>query len=149
MDFLPVSLNITGKKILIVGGGGVAFQKLQTLRKFTSAIALLAPVFSDEIIKSGFKRIKKEYSPKYLKGFFLVYACTDDKKLNARIKKDADKKRLLVNVADDPANCDFISSAIYKKGSMVVAVSSGGKNVKKTVEWRNGIKDYLNDHMPK
>lgn len=128
---------------MIVGGGKTALQKLRTLQRFTRSITVLAVVVSNEVKRSRFAYIEKKYNQRLLKGFFLVYACTNDNKLNARIRIDAHKKGLLVNVVDDPENCDFISPAIYKKGSMTVAVSSDGRNVKKSVEWRNKIRGVL------
>lgn len=142
MKFLPISINISGKKLLIIGGGKIAYQKLKSLKLFTRNITVLAPSVSAEIKKSGVSFIEKKYSARYLRGHFIAYACTDDRALNARIGREAREKGLLVNVADDPENCDFISPAIFKKGIMTVAVSSDGKNVKKSVELRNRISGW-------
>jgi precorrin-2 dehydrogenase/sirohydrochlorin ferrochelatase len=42
----------------------------------------------------------------------------------------------------------FISPAIIKKGAMTVAVSSNGQNVKKSVEWRNRLREFVNETWP-
>jgi siroheme synthase-like protein len=143
MKFLPVALNIAGKKILVVGGGAVALQKIKTLGRFTKNIVVTAPR-----ILGGIRRVAAEcrlrpFTPRDLKGVSLVYACTDDGKLNASVVLAARKRKIPVNVADDPANCDFISPAIYKTGCLSVAVSSDGKNVKKSVATRDIIEKYL------
>ena len=143
MKFLPVSLNIAGKKILIIGGGKIALQKLKTLRRFTKSITITAKKIRREIKQSGFACREKPYEAAVLRGANLVYACTDDRSLNARIKRDARKAGILVNVADDPALCDFISPALLKKGCMTIAVSSDGRNAKKSVALRNKIKDSI------
>lgn len=143
MKFLPVSLNISGKKILIVGGGSVALQKINGLMRFTKNIIVVAPVICDAIKRRALLYREKPYSRKALRGVSIVYACTNDKKLNAAVSSAARKKGIMTNAADDPENCDFISPAIYKKGRMSVAVSSDGKNVKKSIAWRDKIKDAL------
>jgi len=142
MKFLPVVLNISGKKILIAGGGKAAFQKIKVLRKFIKAenIKVVAPDILRGIKNSGCRYEGKRFSPADLNGVFLVYACTDDGRINAGIRREAHKRGILVNAVDDPEKCDFISPAIYKKGFMSVAVSSNGRNVKKTLEWRNRLK---------
>ncbi|MFA5928600.1 MAG: bifunctional precorrin-2 dehydrogenase/sirohydrochlorin ferrochelatase [Candidatus Margulisiibacteriota bacterium] len=140
--FLPVGLNLSRKKILIVGGGRTALQKIKMLGQFTNNILVVAPSILPEVgalVKCKLDRYNKKYLPKS----GLVYACTNDKVINARIKREANARHLLVNVVDDPALCDFISPAIHKAEEMTVAVSSDGKNVKKSVAWRDKIAEIL------
>lgn len=141
--YLPIFIALDDKKILVVGGGQVAWQKIRTLAKFSRTIIVLAPIISRAIAKLKIRLIRAAYCAKYLEGIDLVFACTNDRKLNARIKADANKKKILVNVIDDPSLCDFIMPAIYKKAEMTVAVSSNGQNVRKSVCWRNKIKRLL------
>ena len=143
MTFLPVCINITGKNILVVGGGRIAAHKLKTLLKFTNNIVALAPEISDEINNLNIEIIQKKYSPDFLNNFFLIYACTNNSKLNLTIKSDANKLGILVNVCDSPENCDFTSPAIFKQQNMSVAVSSNAEDVKKSIKWRNKIKKIL------
>ncbi len=143
--FMPVCLDITDKNILIVGGGPASFHKIQTIRQYTARITIVALCVCDEIRKAGYRIIEKAYEPGDLIGFHLVYACTNDKVTNAGISKDAKAKGIPVNVCDDPELSGFISPAIYKEGPMSVAVSSNGRDVKKSVEWRNKIREALSD----
>ncbi|MFA6922615.1 MAG: bifunctional precorrin-2 dehydrogenase/sirohydrochlorin ferrochelatase [Bacteroidales bacterium] len=138
--YLPVFLDITNKSILIIGGGKIAEQKLFSISAFTDKITILSKEINDNIKKTNFKKINKEYNTVDLYGFYIVYACTNNKEINAQIKSDAAKLNILVNVVDDPSLCDFISPAIYKEENITVAVSSSGTNVKKAIEWRNRIK---------
>jgi len=141
--FLPVCINITDKAILVVGGGRVAAQKLKTLLKYTRNITVCAPEIRPEIRTTGIRCLRQKYSPELLDKYRLVYACTDDKKLNRQIAADAGKRGILVNVADDPLYCDFISPAVFKQGDISVAVSSNGKNVKKSVRLRDRFRQIL------
>lgn len=128
----------------MIGGGKVAAHKLSTLLKFTTNVTILAPVINDEIIND--KRLNvniKSYERNDLSNFNIVYACTNDRKVNAVIKKDANDLGLLVNVADDPELCDFISPAIYKDNNITVAVGSNARDVKKAINIRNRIKILL------
>ena len=139
--YLPIFLNISGKGILIVGGGRVAEQKLNTLSQFTKNITVVAPELSAAIKRKKIHWVEKKYTKQDLDGHFLVYACTNDRKANQQIQRDAKKQGVLINVADDPELCDFISPAVYKKGAITVAVSSGGKNTKLAIAWRDQIKE--------
>ena len=143
MTFLPVCINITGKKILVVGGGKTAVHKLNTLVKYTRNITVLAPDIIDDIINLDVECIKKNYSSNFLNPFYIIYACTNNSRLNLKIKADANKLGILVNICDSPENCDFTSPAIFKQQNMSVAVSSNAENVKKSIKWRNKIKEIF------
>lgn len=140
--FLPVSLNITNKKVLIIGGGKVAAHKLSTLLKFTTNITILAPDITEQIKNDRrLNFIQKKYEKKDLLNFHLVYACTNDRQVNVQIKHDANSLNLLVNVADDPELCDFISPAIYKNENLTISVGSNAKDVKRAISLRDRIKE--------
>ena len=141
--FLPISLNITDKKILIVGGGKVAAHKMKLLSRFSMNLTILAPKICEAIATEKFKVIVKKYEAADLADYFLVYACTDNQELNKKIKSDANQRGLLVNVADNPALCDFVSPAIYKQDELTVAVGSNALNVKKSIAVRDKISEYL------
>jgi siroheme synthase-like protein len=141
--FLPISLNITDKKILIVGGGNIASQKIKLLLPFSRQITVIALKINDYIKELNLKSIEKEYESKDLDGFFLVYACTNLIELNKQVYRDAHEKNILINVVDNVPYCDFVSPAIYKDGNMTVSVGSNATNVMASVELRNRIKNYL------
>lgn len=147
MTFLPVSLNITEKRLLIIGGGKVAAHKMEILSRFTNNITVLAPEICDEIRESDFIVIKKKYHLSFLKGYHLVYACTNDHQLNKKIKQEANQLGILVNVADNPELCDFVSPAIYKDNELTVAVGSNATNVYQSIKIRDSIKDFLENNF--
>jgi precorrin-2 dehydrogenase/sirohydrochlorin ferrochelatase len=145
MAFIPVNINTTGRRILVVGGGKVAEHKLKTITKFACDITVIAPKIIPEIEDMGVRVIRQPYRKTFLKDAFLVYACTNDWEVNKQIKRDARQIGILTNVADDKKLCDFISPAVYKRGHMVVSVCSQGKDVKAAVALRDRIQRHLED----
>lgn len=144
--FLPLNIRVDNKKILFVGGGKIALHKIQTIEKYTRNITILAPEIIEELQGKGFTEVIKRYEPSDLDGYFLVYASTNDHEVNRRVRDDAEARGIMVNVVDNRELSDFISPAIIRKGEMTIAVSSNGQNVKKSVEWRNRLRDtVLND----
>jgi precorrin-2 dehydrogenase / sirohydrochlorin ferrochelatase len=141
--FLPLNIRVDNRKILFVGGGKIAMHKILTVGQYTSGITILAPWIHEELRGKGYTEILKEYEPSDLEGCFLVYACTNDNEVNRRIRDDASRLGILVNVVDNRELSDFISPAVIKRDEMTIAVSSNGQNVKKSVEWRNRIKALL------
>jgi precorrin-2 dehydrogenase/sirohydrochlorin ferrochelatase len=143
--YLPIHVNLENKSILIVGGGHVAFHKLKTLVKFTTSIVVVGKTILPELRQFPLAFHERAYGPQDLDGHFLIYACTNDHGLNHAIKREANARGLLVNVADTAGLCDFISPAVHQAGDVVVAVSSHGKNVRAAVAWRDRIKEWM-DH---
>ncbi len=146
--FLPLNIRVDNKKLLFVGGGKIAMHKIQTVEQYTGNITIIAPVISDELKGKGFTEIYKEYESSDLDGFFLVYAATNDTGVNRRIRDDAEARGIMVNVVDNRELSDFISPAIIKKDEMTIAVSSNGQNVKKSVEWRNRLREIVMNGLP-
>ena len=142
--YLPIFLDVSQKRVLLVGGGNVAQSKLETLIQFTRNILVVAPEINSGIQSlPGVTCMKQRYSKGVLNGVGVVYACTQDSAVNQQIQKDARKAGVLVNVVDNPLLSDFISPAVYKAGNMTVAVSSGGTNLKQTIAWRDRIHDFF------
>jgi siroheme synthase-like protein len=143
LQFLPISLNVTNKKILLIGGGKVATHKGTIMARFVQNVTVVAPEFTDEIRQLPFTFVQKEYEPTDLEGFFLVYVCTGDHELNAKIKSDAEALGILTSVCDAPLLCDFVSPAIHKEGHLTISVGSNAQDVYLSVNVRNQISELI------
>ncbi len=146
--FLPISVRVDNKNILFVGGGKIALHKIQTIEQYTRNITIVSPEIIDELKGKGFTEIYKTYEPSDLDGAFLVYASTNIEEVNRQVRDDAEARGIIVNVVDNRELSDFISPAIIKKGEMTVAVSSNGQNVKKSVAWRNWLREMIDQEWP-
>ena len=111
----PLFLELADKPCLVVGGGAVALRKAGALAECGARVVQVAP----EICGRGF-------ADGDIEGMTLVVAATDDPEVNRRVAELCKAKGTPVNVVDDPANCTFIFPAVFRKGPIVAAVSSGG-----------------------
>lgn len=142
-SFMPVAIDVKGKKVLLIGGGRIAHHKIQSLRQYADNIQVVALDVSDEIKAAGIPFVEKPYEPSDLKGATLVYACTNIRELNEQVLNDAHEKGILVNVVDNPSRCDFVSPAIYRKNYLSVAVTSNAQDVYESIALRDKIKHFL------
>ncbi len=145
LQFLPISINVTNKKILLVGGGKVATHKGTIMARFVNQVTVVAPEFTPEIKQLPFTFIEKEYDKGDLEGFFLVYVCTGNHELNAQIKADAQSLGILTSVCDAPMLCDFVSPAIHKEGNVTISVGTNGQNAYQSVAIRNQISELIKE----
>jgi siroheme synthase-like protein len=142
-NFLPISIDISDQKILIIGGGRNALKKIRILQRFNANIEILAEHIIDEILTSGIPWTRKSYQKNDLKGYLLVYSCTNNEILDRQIAIDGKEAGVLVNIHDNPSLCRFVSPAIYQDGNIRVAVSSNAEDVYESIRLRNLIQEYL------
>lgn len=140
---MPLAIDVKGKKILLIGGGRIAWHKIQSLQQYADNIQVVAPDVSEQIKAAGIPYQEKPYEPSDLKGSVLVYACTNISSLNEQVLNDAHELGILVNVVDNPSRCDFVSPAIYRKDYLSVAVTSNAQDVYESIALRNRIKEFL------
>jgi len=142
-NYLPISIDISDQKILIIGGGQSALKKIRILQRFNANLEVLAENIIEEIVISGIPWYKKSYEKNDLKGYLMLYSCTNNETLDRQIASDAREAGVLFNIHDNPSLCQFVSPAIYQDGNISVAVSSNAENVYESIRLRNEIKDYL------
>lgn len=141
--FFPISIDISDHKILIIGGGQNALKKIRQLQRFSANIELVAENIEDEVYSSGVICRRKSYEKSDLKGFLMLYSCTNNPELDRQIAEDGREAGVLVNIHDHPALCQFVSPAIYQDGNITVAVSSNAENVYESIRLRNLIQEFL------
>ena len=144
----PVNLLLKGRKCLVVGAGKIAARKIGNLMRVSADITVVSPDVSNEIkelvLKGAVSLIQREYHEGDTDGFFLVFAATDDKKLNARILKDCNHKKVLCCAIDENwKDGVFITPASVEKNGVTVSVSTDGAACRRT----RMIKENLSRHL--
>jgi precorrin-2 dehydrogenase/sirohydrochlorin ferrochelatase len=147
MRYYPVNLNIKGRLCVVIGGGRVAERKVKNLLVCGSRVRVVSPDLTDLLSKwvsqGKMDHTRSEYRASHLKGAFLVYAATSDRKVNAEIARDAARQKLLVNVADSPTESTFILPAVVRKREISIAVSTNGLSPAKAVRIRDRVKEFI------
>jgi len=130
MSYFPAFLKLDDKKILIVGAGYIAYEKLEHLLDFTKDIEIIAKEISDEmlgrIIKEGLNYRKRAYRLGDIKEFAVVIVAVDDIPLQDKIFKESKKYNCLCNAVDSVEYCDFIFPSYVKKDDLTIAISTSG-----------------------
>jgi uroporphyrin-III C-methyltransferase / precorrin-2 dehydrogenase / sirohydrochlorin ferrochelatase len=151
-DLYPVFLKMQHQPILIVGGGRVAEQKINSLLETKSDITVIAPEISPAIMKLvEEERIhlrQREFRDGDVGGFFIVIGATDDRKTQERIYSEARSKGIQVNIVDVPELCTFYLSSVFQKGDLKIAVSTNGKSPTLGKIIRNKIRNEFSNGYP-
>ncbi len=130
MGYFPLFINLSGRDVLVAGGGKVAERKARILREFDAAIRLVSPEATQgltELAGSGAIRfLRREYRTEDIDTAAIVVAATGDRTVNRQIHDDAVCKGIPVNVADDPELCTFFFPAIVRRDDFVVGITTSG-----------------------
>jgi siroheme synthase-like protein len=154
MALYPIFLETKGRPVLVIGGGHVGAEKVRGLLNGEADITLVSPTLIDELQQhkdaGRIKHIAREYRESDLDDgpWDFVMVATDDGKVNAEVAAAGKTRRLLVNAADDPANCDFILPAVVRKGKITLAASTSGASPALARRLREELDAYLTDDMP-
>jgi precorrin-2 dehydrogenase/sirohydrochlorin ferrochelatase len=132
MALYPIFLKLEGHKVLIVGGGMVAEQKIEAVLRSATDVTVLAPQVTDRIRlwaeQGRLKHVASEYQQGVAQGYFLVIACTDSEAINHAVYAEARQSGALANAVDDPGYCDFYAPAVVSRGEFQIAISTGGQS---------------------
>lgn len=130
MKLFPLFADVSGRAVLLVGGGSVAERKAELLVAANAKIDIVAPTLTAELAdlaRSGSVRhLARQFSAEQLDGRWLAIAATDDAVVNARVAAAAKAKHIFVNVVDDATLSSFHVPAIVDRSPLLVAISSGG-----------------------
>ena len=153
MALYPIFLETRGRPVLVIGGGNVGAEKVRGLINGEADITLVSPALIAELQEhkdaGRIKHIEREYRESDLDGTWdFVMVATDDGAVNAEVAAAGKKRRILVNAADDPANCDFILPAVVRKGKITLAASTSGASPALARRLREELDAYLTEDMP-
>ena len=127
---LPLIIRSQGLPVLVVGGGAVAERKVNILLEAGCAVTIIASEFTpslNSLAAPHLKRQQRDFQSGDCRGFPLVIAATHNPRLNEQIAREAQAAGSLVNVVDSPELCTVFFPALFSRGDLEVAVSTGGK----------------------
>ncbi|AIQ48982.1 siroheme synthase [Paenibacillus sp. FSL R7-0273] len=128
--YLPVMLDVSGQKIVVIGGGAVAERKVQSLLEAEAMVTVISPAVSAalaSLAEAGkLVWVGREYAPGDVPGAFLVYAASSDPAVNEAVAEECRALGLPVNVASHAGAGNFITPGVLRRGRLTVAVSTSG-----------------------
>lgn len=145
--YFPLFVDLSDKKILVIGGGTVATRRVKTLLAFTRQITVIAPKMTEELymmVKTGkvagdFREVKKtDFEDAYM-----VLAATNDDKVNDDIYRTCKAMGIYVNLANSKEKCDFFFPGIVRKDEAVIGITASGLNHAKAKRIREIIQGAL------
>ena len=130
--WLSLTLNMEKIPVLIVGGGNVAYRKLQILHPKAKEIRLISPhiikPLSDYLIENQIPLSQREYREEDLADIFFCVAATDSPALNHEIAIHCRNRKILCDSASQSPEANVQFPAVFQEADLSIAVSTGGKS---------------------
>jgi len=128
--YYPLSLDIGGRRCVVVGGGEVALRKSRALLEHGALVQVIAaelcPGIEALAADGRITAARRRYRRGDLCGAFVAIAATDNADINRKVAGEAASLGILINVVDSPVPSNFIVPACLRRGDLSIAVSTGG-----------------------
>ena len=139
-------LVLTGRKVVVVGGGHVAQRRVSGLLGAGAAVTVVSLDVTPAL--EGMKReltlVLREFTETDLDGAWYVVAATDDATVNARVVAAADARHTFCVRADDALGGTAWTPAVGHHGTVTVGVL-GNREPRKSASLRDDIVTALRD----
>lgn len=131
-------------RALVVGAGTVGRRKIARLRADGFATRVVDPALDLAWAEAEeLEGIRAPFEPVHLRDTALVFACTNDRRINEWVGLEARARGLPVLVADAPEESSFFSVATLHHGELEIGVSTRGKNPAGAKAFRDQLKTLL------
>jgi len=152
LGYYPIFIELEGRRCLVIGGGREAERKVEGLLAAGGNVTVISPTLNDDLqrllAEQKIAWIEREYRDGDVAGYEMVMVATDDGAVNAEVAAEGKRRRIWVNAADDPKNCDFILPAVVRRGKITIASSTGGTSPALARRLREELEAYMTDDMP-
>ncbi|MEV4891364.1 uroporphyrinogen-III C-methyltransferase [Nonomuraea sp. NPDC055795] len=143
-----LGLRLSGRRVLVVGGGRVAQRRVPALLEAGAAVTVVStsvtPALDDLIAADRITWHARPYEVGDCDGAWLVPACTSDHAVNAAVAAEAEAKRIWCVRADDKDASAAWTPASGKVDEISVAITAGG-DPRRAAGIRDAVVDALRD----
>ena len=123
--FFPLMRDVEGLTALVVGGGGVALRRAETLARCGARIRAVSPVFREGFPPDS-ELLRRPFAAEDLDGAALAVAASDDREVNRWVGREAQARGIPVSVADAAGESTFFFPSLISEGPTAASVSSAG-----------------------
>jgi siroheme synthase-like protein len=142
----PIFLKLTGRPVVLVGGGKVAASKLDGLLRVGARVTVVAPQIRAEIERPDVTLRRRGFEASDLDGaWFAVAAATPA--VNRRVASAAEERRVFVNAVDDPPSASAYAGGVLRRGGLTVAISTNGEAPALAGLIREGLEELIPKEM--
>ncbi len=142
----PAGLRLTGRRVVVVGGGHVAQRRVPQLIAAGAAVVVVSPQVTPAIEGlAGAGDVtweRRGFAPEDLDDTWYVVAATDVSDVNAAVSVAAEERRIFCVRSDDAAQATSWTPAVGHVGGITIAVL-GERDPRRSVRVRDQVLEGL------
>jgi uroporphyrin-III C-methyltransferase/precorrin-2 dehydrogenase/sirohydrochlorin ferrochelatase len=136
-------LRLTGKKVVVVGGGTVAQRRLPLLIASGADVHVISRSATRSVeVMTGITLALREYRDGDLDGAWYAIAATDDAQVNEAVVAEAESRRIFCVRADIAVEGTAVTPASFDYAGLSVGVLAGGDH-RRSAAIRSAIREGL------
>jgi len=150
---LIVAWQVKGRKVLVVGGGHVAAGRIASCLAADALVTVVAPrkglceAVAERVRRRQVTYVEREFAEQDLFGVSLAMVAIDAPDASTVIYGLCKQRRIPVNVADVPSECDFYFGSQYRDGPLQIMVSTNGNGPKMAAIVRQQVQNALSPNL--
>ncbi|MDO9485890.1 MAG: uroporphyrinogen-III C-methyltransferase [Actinomycetota bacterium] len=148
MSSYPLSLNLAGKRVVVIGAGTVASRRVPTLIEAGARVVVIAPSVTEtihQLAEQGLIELQmRSFAAADTSGAWLVHALTNQAEVNEAAAAEADSAGIWCVRADQALLSEAWTPASTSVDDITVAVTAGG-DPRRAAAIRDSIADQLRD----
>jgi len=122
----PAFLDLTGRNVVVIGGGAVAASKVEALVGAGARVTVVAPDIRPEIERTDVQLVRREFLDADLDGAWWVVAAASPA-VNRQVSKAAEARRIFINAVDDPEHATAYLGGVVRRDGVTIAISTDGR----------------------
>lgn len=147
--YYPIALNIAQKKVVIIGGGVIATQKLRTLRGYDAAVTVIAPTLTEEgqtlLAQLNGQWLQRSFEETDVVGAFIIFIATNCLEVNEAVSAAVSPQQIVLR-ADDVSKGNMLNQAVVRRGPLSIAVCTDGASPSLTRKLKRQLDEQFPPH---
>jgi precorrin-2 dehydrogenase/sirohydrochlorin ferrochelatase len=147
MGYLPIFIDVSDRTCIVIGGGEIAERKARSLIEAGAIVVIISPEVTAGLAAmnhaGNIQHLARAFRSGDLAGAWLAFDATGHDATTVSVVSEADERGVPLNVADEPERCTFIVPSVLRRGSLQLAVSTGGASP----ALARRIREELEDHF--
>ncbi|HYN74742.1 MAG TPA: uroporphyrinogen-III C-methyltransferase [Candidatus Limnocylindria bacterium] len=141
----PLSLDLAGRRVVVVGGGPVAARRAAGLADAGAHVEVVAPYVCEDLRDDGrIVVLLRDYAPGDLAGAWLVHTATGEPAVDSAVATEAEAQGTWCVRADDAEASAAWTPAVLRRDDITVAVTTG-RDPRRALRLRNALGAALDE----
>lgn len=142
----PAFLDLAGKPVVVVGGGPVAVNKVDSLLSVGARVTVVAPEVRPELERREIRVVRRAFLPEDLDDAWWVVAAAPPA-VNRLVREAGDARHIFVNAVDDPAHATAYLGGVVRRAGVTIAISTEGRAPALAGLLREAFEAFLPDDL--